>query len=556
MDLKTGQGQGAGAAAWVGAGRSVLRLLGPARGRNAIYAFALFAAAVLALWRGIALHGERVDLIDDAQSTTAVVTRNAVDGIDRALDVAELQLREVQGFIAREGGLDRLAPARLQQFLAKRAGVTAFDENILVANAAGDVIAMSNKGPSAPTNVADRGWFRAHGAVGSPAMVSAVRRDPATKRIAYRYTQAIPAPDGSFAGLVAVALPASFIAPPAQRALAQPLVSLWLNGSHFLFSNFMTFDAHGDPVPPVTPYRVMPKAQSGFLDGNPGAITAFSKGAPGRHLFATATVQRAEVLQRWHNEVATSLILFLVVVTVGGILARTAASLAEADRRARAALEESTRALTAALGERDILLKEIHHRVKNNLQLTSSLMQIQAQAFDNRHVRDAFKETQQRLYAIGIIHDVLYFGAAQPAVDMNRYLARLSAEIARDHDAAGRGIALRLDIAPVELVAEEATVIGLLTSEILLSAYKHAFPDEGGQIALDLSEKDGLVALQIAATGHGFSDGVAFEGSLGGRLVRALSGRLHGQYSFDGSERQNFHLTFRKFAGKGSAAPA
>jgi two-component sensor histidine kinase len=556
MDLKSGQEQGAGAAALVGAGRSLLRLLGPARGRNAIYAFALFAAAVLALWRGIALRNERVDLISNAQSTTAIVTRNAVDDIDRALDVAELQLREVQGFITRGGGLARIPPAQLRQFLAKRAEVTAFDENILVADALGNIVATSNGQLAAPANVADRSWFRAHAAAGAAAVVSAVRRDPAMRRIAYHYTPAIPGPDGSFAGLVTVALPASFIAPHAQRALAQPLVSLWLNGSHFLFSNFMTFNAHGDPIPPVTPYQVMPKEQSGLLGDNPGAITAFSKGAPGRHLFATATVQRAEVLQRWHNEVATSLILFLVVVTVGGILARTAASLAEADRRARAALEESTRALTAALGERDILLKEIHHRVKNNLQLTSSLMQIQAQALDNHHVRDAFKETQQRLYAIGIIHDVLYYGATQPAVDMNRYLARLSAEIARDHDAVARGIALHLDVAPVELVAEEATVIGLLTSEILLRAYKHAFPDQGGQISLGLSEKDGLVALQIAATGHGFSDGVAFEGSLGGRLVRALSGRLHGQYSFDGSERQYFHLTFRKFAGKGSAVPA
>ena len=173
--------------------------------------------------------------------------------------------------------------------------------------------------------------------------------------------------------------------------------------------------------------------------------------------------------------------LFALAIIVGGLLAKLAADLAETDLRARRAIEDTVSALSAAVAQRDHLLKEIHHRVKNNLQLTSSLIQIQSREFENPAVRDAFKETQQRLIAIGMIHDVLYHDDTKASIDMNGYLTRLSAEIARANEAINRGIRTELNVDSIELMPEQATPLGLVTSEVLINAYKQAYPpDKGG----------------------------------------------------------------------------
>jgi two-component sensor histidine kinase len=261
------------------------------------------------------------------------------------------------------------------------------------------------------------------------------------------------------------------------------------------------------------------------------------------------------MLARWEDDVKVGFVLFALAVIVGGLLAKLAADLAETDLRARRAIEETVDALSAAVSQRDHLLKEIHHRVKNNLQLTSSLIQIQSREFENRDVRDAFKETQQRLYAIGMIHDVLYHDDTKPSIDMSGYLSRLSSEIARANEAIVRGIRTELNVDAIELMPEQATPLGLVTSEVLINAYKQAYPpDRGGLISIGLHDGHGEVELTISSNGRGHE--LQAGTALGGRLVRTLTTQLRGTSSFDEANNGAFRLVFHKSDIRGPEKPA
>jgi two-component sensor histidine kinase len=160
-------------------------------------------------------------------------------------------------------------------------------------------------------------------------------------------------------------------------------------------------------------------------------------------------------------------------------------------------------------------------------------------------VRDAFKETQQRLIAIGMIHDVLYHDDTKVSIDMNGYLTRLSAEIARANEAINRGIRTELNVDPIELMPEQATPLGLVTSEVLINAYRQAYPpDKGGLISIALHDGKGEVELTISSNGKGHE--LQDSSALGGRLVRTLTTQLHGTSAFEDEGNSRFRLTFHK----------
>jgi two-component sensor histidine kinase len=144
-----------------------------------------------------------------------------------------------------------------------------------------------------------------------------------------------------------------------------------------------------------------------------------------------------------------------------------------------------------------------------------------------------------------MIHDVLYHDDTKASIDMNGYLTRLSAEIARANEAINRGIRTELNVDSIELMPEQATPLGLVTSEVLINAYKQAYPPgKGGLISIALHDGHGEVELTISSNGkgHELRDGSA----LGGRLVRTLTTQLRGTSAFDESDKSRFRLTFHK----------
>jgi two-component sensor histidine kinase/PAS domain-containing protein len=195
-------------------------------------------------------------------------------------------------------------------------------------------------------------------------------------------------------------------------------------------------------------------------------------------------------------------------------------------------------ALESALAEKTILLKEIHHRVKNNLAVISSLLSMKADAVQNPAAKEALLSSQQRVYSMALIHEQLYGNERLDRIDFADYAAelvrRLHAAMAREP---GR-IAIHLALEPIELAIEQAVPCGLILNELLTNVFKYAFRGrERGRIAISFRESGaGIRELSVEDDGVGISSGRPDDGpgnSLGLRIIQVLSRQLDGVIEYE-----------------------
>jgi len=513
------------------------------RSRNVIYILALFAGLALTIWRANTLYTERRDLIDAAEVSVVDRARDTSESVSQALDNADLLAEDAAIFVRQGGGTARLETSELQSYLARRTAITSAIDFLLVVDQNGNALAMSD-GSNMPGNFADHDWFKAHAKARHDSYISTAIRSRPSGLVVYTYSKSLTGSDGAFAGVVDVGIGQRNVKPLQQRRPGQSLRQVW-KGHRLIFSNFMDFNTSGNPLPQPAPFEGPLPGNSGLMPTKNADLIIGYTVDPARNLVTTVTLRRSEILARWRDNVKIGFVLFALALLVGGLLAKLAADLAETDLRARRAIEDTVEALSAAVSQRDHLLKEIHHRVKNNLQLTSSLIQIQSREFETREVRNAFQETQQRLYAIGMIHDVLYHEDSKTSIDIHGYLTRLSAEIGRANDAMARGIRTEIDVQQVDLMPDQATPLGLITSEVLINAYKQTYPpDKGGLIRIALKEEAGEIELTISTNGSGYE--LKAGTALGGRLVRTLTTQLRGASQFDADAQGSFRLLFAR----------
>ncbi len=192
--------------------------------------------------------------------------------------------------------------------------------------------------------------------------------------------------------------------------------------------------------------------------------------------------------------------------------------------------------LQDSLGEKEILLKEIHHRVKNNLQIISSLLNLQSRNLEDEAIQDAVWEGQSRVKSMALIHQMLYQSEQLSNIPFQDYLEQLSSTLSTMYR--GRGeISCRVDAKGIELDIDTAIPLGLIVNELVSNAYKYAFPDvRKGLLEIILQRKDsGEYCLEVRDNGIGIPDGVTPEtgSSLGLRLVSILTRQLNGEISFE-----------------------
>jgi two-component sensor histidine kinase len=204
---------------------------------------------------------------------------------------------------------------------------------------------------------------------------------------------------------------------------------------------------------------------------------------------------------------------------------------------------EFEEALKASLREKTSLLKEVHHRVKNNLQIVSSLVSLQAGKFTDPKVLTALGETRDRVRGIALLHETLYRSESFAQLDFTAYVSRLCEQITKS---AGlepmRRVRIQTELAEVNLNLEQAVPCGLLLNELVTNALKHAFPgNRTGQVSVVLNpvapenpevDPDGTVRLVVRDDGVGLPDGFDARQtpSLGMRLVATLTDQLNGQW--------------------------
>jgi two-component sensor histidine kinase len=216
---------------------------------------------------------------------------------------------------------------------------------------------------------------------------------------------------------------------------------------------------------------------------------------------------------------------------------------AELERRVQARTSE----LTGALREREVLLQEVHHRVKNNLQVISSLMNMQLRKLESRGDRAALEECQTRVEAIALIHEQLYQSRDYANVPFSAYTRALVGNVFRTLGTGSGTIRLVLAIDDVAVPVDKAIPCGLLLNELITNALKHAFADgSAGELRVELSRSDDRIRLVVADNGVGLPAGLDVRGtrSLGLRLVNTLVRQLGGTLAVTGEPGARFELGF------------
>ena len=202
-----------------------------------------------------------------------------------------------------------------------------------------------------------------------------------------------------------------------------------------------------------------------------------------------------------------------------------------------------------ALREKDVLLREIHHRVKNNMQVISSLLSLQSERFPDASVREAFRESQDRIKSMALVHEKLYQTKDLSRIDFSDYVKSLTSFLFRTYKTDETRIALKLDLDRTSLDINAAIPCGLILNELVLNALKHAFPgDRKGEITVGLHESEGgLIRLTVRDNGIGFPEGIdiAHTDTLGLQIISLLTEQLDGRIEVRRNGGTVFTLSFK-----------
>ena len=189
-------------------------------------------------------------------------------------------------------------------------------------------------------------------------------------------------------------------------------------------------------------------------------------------------------------------------------------------------------ALSVALAAKDVLLREVHHRVKNNLQTISSLLNMQAELLPDLAARHALRDAQRRVHSMALIHEQMYGDKDMDEVDFGEYARRLARDLLESFGAVAERVRLRFALEPVSLAMDQMIPCGLILNELITNSLKYAFPGErAGEILVSLRcAAGGTVTMTVADNGVGLAagNGGKRSGSLGTRIVEILTGQLGG----------------------------
>lgn len=192
--------------------------------------------------------------------------------------------------------------------------------------------------------------------------------------------------------------------------------------------------------------------------------------------------------------------------------------------------KKATKIIRAKNAENELLLKEIHHRVKNNLEMVKSLIALQSAQIEDGATKDAMIASQNRVQSMGIIHQKLYQGDNLGSIEMKDYFINLSEGILDTFNAEDQ-VKIECAMDNLDLDVDTAVPIGLIVNELLTNALKYAFPEkQGGTINISLEKtKDNYLKLKVRDNGVGKTEGLAPQGTgFGSQLVKLLTQQLNG----------------------------
>ena len=204
--------------------------------------------------------------------------------------------------------------------------------------------------------------------------------------------------------------------------------------------------------------------------------------------------------------------------------------------------------LKSALREKEVLLREIHHRVKNNMQVISSLINLQAARLEDPRAREMLRESQRRIRTMALIHEKLYQSTDLNRINFSEYVRSLCVHLFHGFQVDPTKIRLNLDLEDISLDVSSSIPCGLIVNELVSNSLKHAFPDgREGEIAVHFHRTDGEgLELRVSDDGVGFPPDLDFRntGTLGMQIVTMLAEQIDGTISREGGRGTSFRISF------------
>ncbi len=202
-----------------------------------------------------------------------------------------------------------------------------------------------------------------------------------------------------------------------------------------------------------------------------------------------------------------------------------------------------------SLREKEVLLREIHHRVKNNFQIIISLLSLQARNINNEVMTKIFNDSMNRIRAMALVHESLYQSIDIAEIDFAAYIQTISEELFNNYTEIHRRPELVIDIEDIRLGVDQAIPCGLIVNELITNALKYAFPEgrDPGRISISMHlDKTGVVVLKVCDNGAGIPAGfdVANSPTLGLELVHLLSKQIKGNCTLEREECTAWTITF------------
>ena len=208
---------------------------------------------------------------------------------------------------------------------------------------------------------------------------------------------------------------------------------------------------------------------------------------------------------------------------------------------------EHEKALKKALQEKELLLQETHHRVKNNLQVISSLMNLQsAMISEETDIEGAFAKCRSRINAMATLHEIVYKYGESGKINFLEYCETLIQQIRQILAVQEQNVQITTNIAPTFLSVDDALSCGMYINELMSNSVEHAFDGNGGEISLVVTNRNDKISIVISDNGQGLPDKFNIEESktLGMQLITSFAEKLNAELIIDGDNGSTFKLSF------------
>ncbi|RAU23162.1 histidine kinase [Paramagnetospirillum kuznetsovii] len=295
---------------------------------------------------------------------------------------------------------------------------------------------------------------------------------------------------------------------------------------------------HPMPPPPLYRFDTSKPPFTEFsmsLDGSYRSVSVVDgmerlisfRGLPDLDMVIAAGMTTTMVFRDWTARTQRNATLFAgAILLLLALAAVTNESLRHESRLLRS-MEHKAVELTEALEEKDVLFQEVHHRVKNNLQVISSLLTMQLLHVKDKAARDTLKDALDRISSMGLVHQTLYENNMAANVDLGVYFGRLAEALVGGFSSRKGGVTVQVDVSGT-MELERAVPLGMLANEALANALKHAFPDgRAGVVSISLARDDSEWHFSIRDDGIGLPERP--EKGIGLSLIKALTRQLNGK---------------------------